>query len=106
MLTLQLWPNTAPLTQKASFIALDTNLVDLRCCHRVMEPDNRVVKHSQTYQDSQGCVLEPNHFGVGARHVLGVWSQWGNCQMRAHRPRRHRARMRTQAHKQDRESGY
>ena len=46
--------------------------------------------------------LAPNHFGVGARHVLGVWSQWGNCQMhRAHRPRRLRARMRTQAHKQD-----
>ena len=45
MLTLQLWPNTAPLTQKASVIALDTTLVDLRCCHRVMEPDNRVVKH-------------------------------------------------------------
>ena len=72
MLILQLWPNTAPLTQKASVIALDTTLVDLRCCHRVMEPDNRVVKHSQTYQDSQGCVLEPNHFGAGAHAMSWV----------------------------------
>ena len=72
-----------------------------------MEPDNRDNRESNTLRRITihrvvfcPC-LDPNHFGVGARHVLGVWSQWGNCQMRAHRPRRLRARMRTQAHKQD-----